>query len=95
MQLHLVLVLQRSGLKFIIVVAFEGDGEAGAGSVVTALYQREGQLSLDEAFLDAAQQFGLEIHLHGNDWSSSSTQGEIPAQAWWDFHGSFNQCCWD
>lgn len=63
-QFHLVFVLQWSGLKFIIVVAFKRNREARTGSIITALYEGEGELSLDDAFLYAAQQFGLEINLH-------------------------------
>lgn len=66
-QFHPVFVLQGSGLQLIIVVAFEGKGKAGTGSIVTALDEGEGQLSPDDAPLDAAQQFGLEINLQRDD----------------------------
>lgn len=63
---HLVFVLHRRGLQFVIVVFFEGDGEPGAHAVVTALDDGEGESPLDDAFLDAAQRFGLEINLDGH-----------------------------
>lgn len=50
------------------MVAFERNREAGPGSIVAALDEGEGQLSLDDAFLDAAQQLGLEINLHQHTW---------------------------
>lgn len=46
------------------MMSFKGNREAGAGSIITTLYKGEGELSLDDASLYAAQQFGREINLH-------------------------------
>lgn len=56
-------VLHRGGLQFIIVMFFKGNGEAGTCSIITALDNGERKLSLDDAFLYAAQHSGLEIEL--------------------------------
>ena len=45
------------------MMSFEGNGEPGTRSIITALDRGEGKLSLDDAFLDAAQHFGREINL--------------------------------
>lgn len=58
------LVLQGSGLQFIIMVFFKGNGEPGTHAIIAALDQGEGKLSFDDALLDAAQHFGLEIDLY-------------------------------
>lgn len=45
------------------MVTFKGNGEPRTRSIVTTLDFGEGELSLDDAFLDVAQHFGLEINL--------------------------------
>lgn len=44
-------------------MSFKGNGEPGTRSIITTLDDGEGKLSLDDAFLYAAQHFGLEINL--------------------------------
>lgn len=60
-------VLQRSGLQFIIMMSFKGNGEPGTHSIIATFDSGEGKLSLDDAFLYAAQHFGLEINLGGHN----------------------------
>lgn len=84
-QFHLVFVLQWSGLKFIIVVAFKRNREARTGSIIGALYEGEGELSLDDAFLYAAQQFGLEINLQQHKPGTkfnTELKFKIPLHVW-------------
>lgn len=61
--IHLVFILQRCGLQFIIMMSFERDWEPGPDSIVTALDDGEGKLTLDDAFFDAAQRFVCKINL--------------------------------
>lgn len=61
--IHLMFVLQRCGLQFIIMMPFKGNGEPRTHSIITTLNDREGKLPPDDAFLDAAQHFGVEVEL--------------------------------
>lgn len=45
------------------MASFKGNGEPGANSIITTLDNGEGKMSLDDAFLYAAQHVGFEINL--------------------------------
>lgn len=51
------------------MMTFEGNGESGADAIIATLDDGEGELALDDAFLYAAQLFGLEIKLSCNNES--------------------------
>lgn len=71
-------VLHGGGLQFIIVMFFKGNGEAGTCSIITALDNGERKLSLDDAFLYAAQHSGLEIELEFHNEKVMYTSGPPP-----------------
>ena len=48
------------------MMSFKRDGEPGTCSIITTVDDGERELSLDDAFLYAAQHFGGEIDLDGH-----------------------------
>lgn len=54
------------------MVSFKRNGEPGTNPIITALDNGKRELAFDNAFLYAAQQFGLEINL-----------GKHKIESWW------------